>query len=638
MREAYLMLKIALAQLNVHAGDPRRNVQSMERCISQAKEQHCHVIVFPELSIPGYLIGDLWDQPDYIRECVRLGDRIRDLSDSITILFGNVACDESRINPDGRQRKYNALFVAQNRQFIGPDRSPYPYYIKTLLPNYREFSDTRYFTALLQTAQERHVFPEDLTSPVTLTFAGGQTLRIGPLICEDSWDDNYPFKPMQCLHDNYSLDLFINISNSPFTLGKTQRRHRLFGKSIGQLNVPALYVNCTGIQNNGKNVYTFDGASGAYTKDGSLHYESPLFKEELAVLDFDETTHAFVSPQKQNPPDEEVADIYHSLHYGIQSFMENAGLSKVVLGVSGGIDSAVNAALYASILPKENILLVNMPSVYNSSMTKDLAQQLADHIGCYYTVIPVQESLELTRKQFREAVLLQKGEEKGHLQLTSFIEENIQARDRSSRILAAAAASFGGVFTCNANKAESSVGYATLYGDHAGFLAATADLWKHQVYALARYLNDVVFQREVVPQGSIDIVPSAELSASQDITKGQGDPIVYPYHDYLFRAFVERWQRATPETILTWYKEGTLEKEIGCSVNVRDIFPTAKDFIDDLERWWRLLSGFAVAKRIQSPPVLSISRRSFGYDLRESQLKPYYTTRYEELKRELLNQ
>lgn len=632
------MLKIALAQLNVHPGDPRRNVQSMERCISQAKEQHCHIIVFPELSIPGYLIGDIWDQPDYIRECVRFGERIRALSDRITIFFGNVACDETRLNPDGRQRKYNALFVAQNGQFIGPERSPYPYYIKTLMPNYREFSDTRYFTSLLQVSQERHLFPEDLISPITLTFSGGQTLRVGPLICEDSWDDNYPFKPMQYLHDNYPLDVFINISNSPFTLGKTQRRHRLFGKSIGQFNVPALYVNCTGIQNNGKNIYTFDGASGAYGKDGFLHYECPLFHEELAILDFDETSHTFVSPQKQNPQEEEVADICHSLQYGIRSFMENAGLSKVVLGVSGGIDSAVNAALYASILPKENILLVNMPSVYNSSMTKDLAQQLADHIGCYYTVIPVQDSLELTRKQFREAPLLQNGEEKGHLALTSFIEENIQARDRSSRILAAAAAAFGGVFTCNANKAESSVGYATLYGDHAGFLAATADLWKHQVYALARYLNDVVFQREVVPQGSIDIVPSAELSASQDITKGQGDPIVYPYHDYLFRAMVERWQRVTPETILTWYAEGTLEKQIGCSVNVRDVFPTAKAFIDDLERWWRLLSGFAVAKRIQSPPVLSISRRSFGYDLREAQLKPYYTTRYEELKQTLLNQ
>ncbi len=224
----------------------------------------------------------------------------------------------------------------------------------------------------------------------------------------------------------------------------------------------------------------------------------------------------------------------------------------------------------------------------------------------------------------------------GHLQLTSFIEENIQARDRSSRILAAAAAAFGGVFTCNANKAESSVGYATLYGDSAGFLAATADLWKHQVYDLARYLNESVFKREVIPQGSIDIVPSAELSANQDIDKGQGDPIIYPYHDYLFAAFIERWQRATPESILQWYADGTLEKEIGCTVTVKDIFPTAESFIADLEKWWRLIAGFAVAKRIQSPPLLSVSRRSFGNDLRESQLTPYYTTRYQELKNTLL--
>lgn len=184
-----------------------------------------------------------------------------------------------------------------------------------------------------------------------------------------------------------------------------------------------------------------------------------------------------------------------------------------------------------------------MPSCYNSDMTKSLAKELADNIGCLYTVIPVQDSLELTRKQFSETILHQGQADKGHLALTSFIEENIQARDRSSRILSAAAAAFGGVFTCNANKAETSVGYATLYGDSAGYLAATADLWKHQVYELAHYLNDKVFGREVVPQGSIDIVPSAELSNKQDVTKGQGDPLIYPYHDYLFAAFVERWQR-----------------------------------------------------------------------------------------------
>jgi NAD+ synthase (glutamine-hydrolysing) len=311
-------------------------------------------------------------------------------------------------------------------------------------------------------------------------------------------------------------------------------------------------------------------------------------------------------------------------------------MDKVVIGVSGGIDSALNAALYATVLPPSNILLVNMPSRYNSDVTKSLAKELADNLGCLYTVIPVQDSLELTRRQIISAEIWQGGQQQAHLGLTSFIEENIQARDRSSRILAAVAAAFGGVFTCNANKAETAVGYATLYGDHAGYLAATGDLWKHQIYDLARYLNDCVFHRPMIPQGSIDIIPSAELSANQDISKGQGDPLIYPYHDYLFRAFIESWFRATPLTILQWYAEGTLEQHLGCPVDVRDLFPTAQAFIDDLERWWKLIAGFAVAKRIQSPPVLSVSRRSFGYDLREAQLTPYYASAYLALKKQLL--
>lgn len=630
------MLTIALAQLEIHAGDPRYNTAAMKKQIAQAKKAGCDLIIFPELSIPGYFIGDVWDQPDFINDCVRFGKEIQAASDGITIIYGNVAKEENRVNLDGRLRKYNAMFIAQNGQLIAPQHSPYPFYIKTLLPNYREFSDIRYFTSLMEVAQERHAFPEEFLSPVTLTFANNRTLHIGPLICEDSWDDNYPFKPMTYLSQHYDIDLFVNISNSPFTQGKTQRRHRLFGQAIDAMHRPAVYVNCTGIQNNGKNIYTFDGSSGAYDSNGTLHYECQPFTEELAVIQYDETTHAFTSPVHVSPCRTATEEIYNSLHYGLQSFMRSLGLKKVVIGVSGGIDSAVNAALYATVLPPENILLVNMPSCYNSQTTKGLAKDLADNLGCLYTVIPVQDSLELTRSQFSRATLYQKDKPMGHLKLTSFIEENIQARDRSSRILAAAAAAFGGVFTCNANKAESSVGYATLYGDSAGFLAATADLWKHQVYDLARYLNDSVFKREVVPQGSIDIVPSAELSANQDIDKGQGDPIIYPYHDYLFASFIERWQRATPESILQWYADGTLEKEIGCTVSVKDIFPTAESFIADLEKWWRLIAGFAVAKRIQSPPLLSVSRRSFGNDLRESQLTPYYTTRYLELKKKLL--
>jgi NAD+ synthase (glutamine-hydrolysing) len=225
------------------------------------------------------------------------------------------------------------------------------------------------------------------------------------------------------------------------------------------------------------------------------------------------------------------------------------------------------------------------------------------------------------------------------LSVSSFMAENVQARDRSSRVLAGLAAAFGGGFTCNANKAETTVGYSTLYGDQSGFFSALADLWKYQVYDLARYLNETVYQREVIPQETIDIVPSAELSAAQDVDKGQGDPLIYPYHDFLFRSFVERWQKATPQDILEWYADGTLEKEIGCEPGlVEKHFPTPKALIDDLERWWNQFSGLAVAKRIQAPPILAVSRRAFGFDHRESQNGSYYTKKYKILKAKLLGE
>ena len=630
------MLKIGLAQLLVEPGNARENVTRMKEYIREAVTKNCDLVIFPELCIPGYFIGDNWDQSDYMNECISLGEEIRTLSENITVIFGNVALEKGKINPDGRIRKYNAMFIAQNGKFIAPGRSPYPFYIKTLLPDYREFDDLRYFTSLTEVATERHAFPEDFLSPLHLTFKNGDELIIGPLICEDSWDENYAVKPMSYLNDSYDIDLYVNISNSPFTLGKPERRHRLFGHSLNRFKKPAVYVNCTGVQNNGKNIYTFDGSAAAYNNDGSLFYEGIPYTNELAVLTFDPDTRSFTGMKSISSRYSETASIYEALHYGIQKFTEQAGIRKVVIGVSGGIDSAVNAALYATVFKPEDMLLVNMPSTYNSQMTKSLAEESAKNIGCTYAVIPVQDSLELTRKQFLQMNLTRNGEVLSPLTLTPFMEENVQARDRSSRILAAAAAAFGGAFTCNANKAETTVGYATLYGDGAGFLAATADLWKHQVYDLAHYLNTEVFGREVVPQGSIDIIPSAELSAAQDITKGQGDPLIYPYHDYLFSSFVERWQRATPETILRWYDEGTLEENLHTPLCITDIFPGPSEFIADLERWWNLFSGFAVAKRIQSPPMLAISRRAFGNDLRESQIRPYYTQEYERLKKKLL--
>ena len=173
-------------------------------------------------------------------------------------------------------------------------------------------------------------------------------------------------------------------------------------------------------------------------------------------------------------------------------------------------------------------------------------------------------------------------------------------------------AAFGGAFTCNANKTELTVGYTTLYGDQGGFLAALADLWKHQVYALGRYLNAEIYSSPVIPQRIFEIVPSAELSAEQSVDRDQGDPLIYPYHDYLFRAFMERWDKATPEDILRWYVDGELESQLGCETGlVKQLFATPAEFIADLERWWSLYSGLGVAKRIRQNLVCS----GIGYRL-----------------------
>ncbi|MPN49744.1 hypothetical protein SDC9_197366 [bioreactor metagenome] len=162
-------------------------------------------------------------------------------------------------------------------------------------------------------------------------------------------------------------------------------------------------------------------------------------------------------------------------------------------------------------------------------------------------------------------------------------------------------------------------------------------MWKYQIYELARYINETVFSREVIPQETIDIVPSAELSFDQAVDEGKGDPLIYPYHDYLLRSFMEYWNRSTPEDILFWYKSEILEEKLGCTPGiVKRIFATPQEFIDDLEKWWKLYTGMAVAKRIQAPPILAISRRAYGFDHREAQNGPYFTAKYFKLKNELL--
>jgi NAD+ synthase (glutamine-hydrolysing) len=633
MKVGLLMLKIGLAQMEVIPGRPDLNTQKMLGMIAEAKSKHTDIVIFPEMAIPGYLIGDLWEQESFLRDCEMYGHLIREASYGICIMFGNVAMDWKLENNDGRVRKYDAFFVAKDKKFWGDDNFLYPFRIKTLQPNYREFDDDRYFYSLIKFAAERGMSAVDDLQPVRVPF-GDKVWSFGCLLCEDGWSDDYPLAPINVLGQP-TLDLLINISCSPFTAGKNSKRNRMFARQVHDVDIPLIYVNNVGLQNNGKTVYTFDGSSTVYNGIGEVVKYCPVFEEALEYIEFDQINKL---PVISSPNDFAIEAIYQALVYGTKKFLAAIGLKKVVIGLSGGIDSAVAAALYAKVLGPEQVYLINMPSVFNSRTTKGLAFQLAENLGCKFADIGIQASVDHTVAQLNSTEITHLGTGLiEHCTVSQLVMENIQARDRSARILAGLAAAVGGGFTCNANKTEFTVGYCTLYGDEAGFLAALADLWKYQIYAIADYFNKEVYGREVIPQGIIKLKPSAELSRDQAVDEGKGDPIVYPYHDYLFRAFVERWNRATPEDILDWYLKGCLEEKIGCAQGlVRETFATDQAFVEDLERWWKLYMGMGVAKRIQAPPVLAVSRRAFGFDHRESQMGLYLSKRYLEMKNKLL--
>ena len=633
-------MKIALSQFEIIPSMPADNVARMIKFIEEARESKADMIIFPELSISGYLIGDMWESESFIRECEELGEEIIKASKDIFVIFGNVAVDRNKKNFDGRVRKYNALFLAKDGKLIkNSSKIPYPFIIKTLLPNYKEFEDPRHFFSLKDLIFENAIKDnkynfdiKEYLKPIEIEI-NGKKINLGLTICEDAWSSNYNLSPMDIL--NEKTDLFINISSSPYTLIKDSKRHKMYSEIAKKYNKPLIYVNNVGIQNNGKTVYTFDGGSSAYDNEGNIILTSNRYEENLYYIEMDLTKKEYpkaIIIKEEN----EYKLIYDTIIYGIRKFMKSIGINKVVIGVSGGIDSALSSAMYVNAIGKDNVLLVNMPSKYNSNTTKNLAKTLAENLGCAYMVVPIQESVDFTIKQIENCPIIKNGKE-SFLKVSSFASENIQARDRSARILSGLAASFGGVFTCNANKTETMVGYSTLYGDGAGFFAALADLWKYQIYGLSKYINQNIFKKEIIPEGSINIVPSAELSNAQAVDEGKGDPIKYDYHDCLFKTLMESWNRIIPEDILQMYIDGTLEEKIGCEKGlIKKYFKSDLEFVEDLEKWWRQYTGMAISKRIQAPPILAISRRAFGFGNRESQNIVYYTSKYLYLKNKIL--
>lgn len=604
-------MKIFAVQMDVVPGRPDLNFKTIQKYIVEAKAQKADLAVFPEMCIPGYLISDLWEETTFVLECLSINDQVTALADGIDILFGSVA-RENVNGENGRPLLYNAAYYASqgNLQPLVQFQDHVKYFLpKTLLPCYREFDEPRYFSDLRALAVKWGTTLENILKPYRLP--GG--IQLGITICEDGWDANAYAHPFDILGLQMSpRDLFVNISCSPYTLGKTKARNRVFSHHAKQHGIPLLYLNSVGTQNNGKNIYAFEGDSCVYGSKGDTLFSFPTFEPYATTLTVDDSVHCPIPSFEKLTG---MAEVRVALVYMIRENLKRWGIRRVVIGASGGIDSAVSAVLYSDALGAENVFLVNMPTRFNSDTTKNAARDLADNLGCPYMVAPITEVIESLRLSLAKDSFVRNDTK---MIVEGIHYENVQARMRSGAFLATIASVVGGAFTCNGNKSEIFVGYCTLYGDTSGVLCALGDLWKVQVYELAREINK---QGEIIPQKSIDIPASAELSEAQNVDEGKGDPIIYPYHDKLFSYWLERWNRNGLSDSIHALKTGTLCSEINFSESrFREIFPDDSLAVLDMELWWKRYKGIALAKRIQMPPILSVSRRAFGFDYRESQM------------------
>ncbi len=539
-----------MAQVNPTVGDLEGNAKLIASCMEKAKDQKVDLLIFPEMVVTGYPPLDLLPPREVRTETGEipsgplkflvknrfLAQRLAEQTSDAVSVFGFVDHDRSSI--------YNAAAICQRGKIVQVVH-------KTLLPTYDVFDELRYFQPAT----------ENIPNVVSIL---GKRLVIGVSICEDLWDEELHYKH-HVVADlvRKGVEIIININASPFYAGKRLVREKLLKSKAAALKRPFFYVNMIG----GQDELVFDGESLAVDTRGELIGIGKRFEEDLIIVDLEiESGTAERAPPQPYDKDD---SIFNALVLGVRDYFRKTGFKKALIGLSGGIDSSLTAAIAVEALGRENVLGVYMPSRYSSDHSKRDAETLSKNLGISYLVVSIEEMFKAYEKALAD-VLKERGPD--------VTEENIQARIRGN-ILMALSNKLGYLVLTTGNKTELALGYCTLYGDMSGGLAVIGDVSKSEVYALADYYNRRR-ESEVIPRSSIEKIPSAELRPDQY------DPFDYKIVSPLVDEIVEN-RRSSEELVAMGYE---------------------MKLVSDVARRIRM----AEYKRWQAAPALKITRKAFG--------------------------
>ena len=539
-------MKIALAQINPTVGDFHGNVQKILDFTRRAADAGAHLAIFPELAVCGYPPADLLEKPSFVARCEEAIAHIAHETASLRIA---VLCGYVTPAPHGSGKHVmnSAALLSEGRvEFVQS---------KMLLPFYDVFDEQRYF------APARHQ---------QICHFHGQSIAI--TICEDAWNDKsfwehrrYSVDPIEEL-TRHGASVILNLSASPYWRGKRTTRQHMLANIARQHNLPVVMVNQVG----GNDSLVFDGTSIALAPDGRVCAQARSFEEDLVLFDTETLQgdlHAVTGPSE----DDKTAALLDALTLGTRDYVRKCGFSRVVVGLSGGIDSALVAAIAVRALGAENVHGYGMPSAFSSQGSIDDSRQLAAHLGIGFDVLPIHGLYEKYLETLAPVFAGLKPD---------VTEENIQSRIRGALLMAVSNKRNALVLTTG-NKSEMSTGYCTLYGDMVGALAVIGDVVKTQVYALCRYLNR---EQEIIPHAILDKPPSAELRPDQ---KDTDTLLPYDQLDPIVEAYVERYESA---------------ERIAASQNID--LATVRTVIRMIER--------AEYKRQQAAPVLKVTPKAFG--------------------------